>query len=109
MCFPKYRCDKQTIDVDRRSARLFIFCDQARDERLSGAISLQAQYFNAAISDGFCIGGPSGHRVGEKCEKKTGDPNRLLRDKAETSGVCTLMQTEAMMDVDIRFDYPLQR
>ena len=79
-CFPKFRCDRQTIDKVTRSARLFIFCDKAMDERLAGDKDLN-QYFNAAISDNFCIGGPYGHRVGEKCEKKTGDPNDLLTTK----------------------------
>ena len=103
MCLPKFRCNRQTIDKVTKSARLFIFCDEAKDERLKGGRLTGNEYFNAAISDNFCIGGEKGHRVGEKCDRTEGDPSNTEVEK----GVCTLLQTEAMMDVDIRFNYPL--
>ena len=108
MCFPKFRCNRQTIDKATRSARLFIFCDQIMNDRVDRKINFNSQFYNAAISDDFCIGGKYGHKVGEKCEKKKSDLRDDDFDQFE-KGVCTLMQTQVMMDVDIRYNYPMQR
>ena len=46
------------------------------NDRVDRKINFNSQFYNAAISDDFCIGGKYGHKVGEKCEKKKSD----LRD-----------------------------
>lgn len=91
MCFPKHRCNKQSIDKVARSARLFIFCDEKMEERLDSTSLRDSTYFNAAISEGQCLGGESGHKVGEKCFKKDGDPNAPLLTGSAENGVCAIM------------------
>ena len=48
------------------------------------------------------------NKVGEPCIKGSTDPNTALKGE-ETVGICTMLQTQAMMDNDMRFYQPFQR